>query len=79
MECFHGSSRGPLANTRWLPDLLDWPEIAYGKSRSCSAGTGACGYFGFAWWQDDADYEASIWDLTADCRIDGFESSVPTR
>ena len=24
---------------------------------------GGGGCFGFAWWQDDADYEASIWDL----------------
>jgi hypothetical protein len=30
---------------------------------SCAAGPGGGGCFGFAWWQNDAKYEASVWDL----------------
>lgn len=39
-------------------------RVTQGGSLSCAAGPGGGGCFGFAWWQDDADYEASIWDLT---------------
>jgi hypothetical protein len=38
-------------------------RVSQGGSLSCAAGPGGGGCFGFAWWQDDADYEASIWDL----------------
>jgi len=38
-------------------------RVTQGGSLSCAAGPGGGGCFGFAWWQDDADYEASIWDL----------------
>lgn len=34
-----------------------------GGSLSCAAGPGGGGCFGLAWWEDDASYEASIWDL----------------
>jgi uncharacterized RmlC-like cupin family protein len=30
---------------------------------SCAAGPGGGGCFGFAWWQNDSKYEASVWDL----------------
>jgi hypothetical protein len=38
-------------------------RVAEGGSLSCAAGPGGGGCFGFAWWQNDADYEASVWDL----------------
>jgi len=51
----------------WLDG--DTSRVAQGGSLSCAAGPGGGGCFGFAWWQNDADYEASVWDL------DGFESA----
>lgn len=44
-------------------------KVAGGGSLSCAAGPGGGGCFGFAWWQKDADYNASIWDL------EGLESA----
>ncbi len=46
----------------WLDG--DTERVTQGGSLSCAVGPGGGGCFGFAWWQDDADYEASIWDLT---------------
>ncbi len=51
----------------WLDG--DTERVAEGGSLSCAAGPGGGGCFGFAWWQNDADYEASVWDL------DGFETA----
>ncbi len=51
----------------WLDG--DTERVAQGGSLSCAAGPGGGGCFGFAWWQNDADYEASVWDLK------GFESA----
>ena len=51
----------------WLDG--DTERVAGGGSLSCAAGPGGGGCFGFAWWQNDADYEASVWDL------DGLESA----
>lgn len=45
----------------WLDG--DTERVAGGGSLSCAAGPGGAGCFGFAWWQNDADYEASVWDL----------------
>ncbi len=45
----------------WLDG--DTERVTQGGSLSCAAGPGGGGCFGFAWWQDDAAYEASIWDL----------------
>ena len=45
----------------WLDG--DTEKVAGGGSLSCAAGPGGGGCFGFAWWQNDADYDASIWDL----------------
>ena len=47
----------------WLDG--DTERVAEGGSLSCAAGPGGGGCFGFAWWQNDADYEASVWDLDA--------------
>jgi len=51
----------------WLDGDTD--TVAQGGSLSCAVGPGGGGCFGFAWWQKDADYEASVWDL------DGYESA----
>lgn len=51
----------------WLDG--DTERVAGGGSLSCAAGPGGGGCFGFAWWQNDADYEASVWDL------EGLESA----
>lgn len=42
----------------------DTDRVAGGGSLSCAAGPGGGGCFGFAWWQNDAKYEASVWDLS---------------
>ena len=46
----------------WLDGATD--RVAGGGSLSCAAGPGGGGCFGFAWWQNDAKYEASVWDLS---------------
>lgn len=51
----------------WLDG--DTEKVAGGGSLSCAAGPGGGGCFGFAWWQKDADYNASVWDL------EGLESA----
>jgi len=45
----------------WLDGDTD--KVAGGGSMSCAAGPGGGGCFGFAWWQNDSNYEASVWDL----------------
>jgi hypothetical protein len=45
----------------WLDGDTD--KVASGGSMSCAAGPGGGGCFGFAWWQNDSKYEASVWDL----------------
>ncbi len=51
----------------WLDG--DTERVAGGGSLSCAAGPGGGGCFGFAWWQNDSDYDATIWDL------EGLESA----
>ncbi|NOR36825.1 MAG: hypothetical protein GQ577_08765 [Woeseiaceae bacterium] len=51
----------------WLDGDTD--RVAGGGSLSCAVGPGGGGCFGFAWWQNDADYDASVWDL------EGLESA----
>jgi len=46
----------------WLDGDTD--RVGGGGSLSCAAGPGGGGCFGFAWWQNDAKYEASVWDLS---------------
>ena len=45
----------------WLDG--DTEKVAGGGSLSCAAGPGGGGCFGFAWWSNASDYDASIWDL----------------
>ena len=47
----------------WLDGDTD--RVAGGGSLSCAVGPGGGGCFGFAWWQNDSKYEATVWDLTA--------------
>ena len=35
-----------------------------GGSLSCAAGPGGAGCFGVAWWQNNSEYTASVWDMT---------------
>lgn len=51
----------------WLDG--DTERVAGGGSMSCAMGPGGGGCFGFAWWQHDSKYEASVWDL------DGLEDA----
>lgn len=51
----------------WLDGETD--KVAGGGSMSCAAGPGGGGCFGFAWWQNDSNYEANVWDL------DGLEDA----
>jgi len=51
----------------WLDGETE--KVAGGGSMSCAAGPGGGGCFGFAWWQNDSNYEASVWDL------DGLENA----
>ena len=46
----------------WLDGDTD--KVAGGGSMSCAAGPGGGGCFGFAWWQNDSNYQASVWDLS---------------
>ncbi len=46
----------------WLDG--DTERVTQGGSLSCAAGPGGGGCFGFAWWQKDANYDATVWDLT---------------
>ncbi|MCH7821710.1 MAG: hypothetical protein IIA07_06805 [Proteobacteria bacterium] len=45
----------------WLDGETE--RVAGGGSLSCAAGPGGAGCFGFAWWQNDSDYNAAVWDL----------------
>jgi len=46
----------------WLDGDTD--KVAGGGSMSCAAGPGGGGCFGFAWWQNDSNYQATVWDLS---------------
>ncbi len=45
----------------WLDGSTD--RTASGGGISCAAGVGGAGCMGLAWWDDDARYDATIWDL----------------
>lgn len=46
----------------WLDGSTD--RTASGGQITCAAGIGGAGCMGLAWWQDDARYDASVWDIT---------------
>ncbi len=45
----------------WLDGSTD--RVASGGGISCAAGVGGAGCFGLAWWEDDARYDATVWDI----------------
>jgi hypothetical protein len=45
----------------WLDGSTD--RVASGGSITCAAGIGGAGCMGLAWWEDDAQYDASVWDI----------------
>jgi hypothetical protein len=45
----------------WLDGSTD--RTASGGSITCAAGMGGAGCMGLAWWEDDARYDASVWDV----------------
>lgn len=45
----------------WLDGSTD--RTASGGSITCAAGVGGAGCMGLAWWEDDARYDASVWDV----------------
>lgn len=45
----------------WLDGSTD--RIASGGGITCAAGVGGAGCLGLAWWEDDARYDATVWDM----------------
>jgi hypothetical protein len=45
----------------WLDGSTD--RVASGGSITCAAGIGGAGCMGLAWWEDDARYDAAVWDI----------------
>jgi len=45
----------------WLDGSTD--RTASGGGITCAAGVGGAGCMGLAWWEDDARYDATVWDL----------------
>jgi hypothetical protein len=45
----------------WLDGSTD--RVASGGGISCAAGIGGAGCMGLAWWEDDARYDATVWDI----------------
>jgi hypothetical protein len=45
----------------WLDGSTD--RIASGGGITCAAGVGGAGCMGLAWWEDDARYDATVWDI----------------
>ena len=50
------------------PERIVWidgrtEKTGGGGSLSCAIGPGGGGCLGFTWWEDDASYDAAVWDL----------------
>ncbi|HEY5623261.1 MAG TPA: hypothetical protein VIV14_05835 [Gammaproteobacteria bacterium] len=45
----------------WLDGSTE--RTASGGGITCAAGVGGAGCMGLAWWEDDARYDATVWDL----------------
>jgi hypothetical protein len=46
----------------WLDGSTD--RVASGGSITCAAGIGGAGCMGLAWWEDDARYDVTVWDIS---------------
>ncbi|MEL6367712.1 MAG: hypothetical protein AAFR91_11325 [Pseudomonadota bacterium] len=58
----------------WLDGSTERP--GGGGSLSCAAGPGGAGCFGFAWWESDSDYDASVWDVEDVTEAGSVETQV---
>lgn len=47
-----------------------------GGSLSCAAGPGGAGCFGLAWWQNNSEYSASVWDMGELSDMGSMEANV---
>jgi len=45
----------------WLDGSTD--RTSSGGGITCAAGVGGAGCMGLAWWEDDARYDATVWDI----------------
>ncbi len=45
----------------WLDGSTD--RVSSGGGITCAAGVGGAGCMGLAWWEDDATYDATVWDI----------------
>jgi hypothetical protein len=45
----------------WLNGATE--QTTGGGSMSCAVGPGGGGCFGVTWWEDDASYDATVWDI----------------
>jgi hypothetical protein len=45
----------------WLDGSTD--RVASGGGITCAASIGGAGCMGLAWWEDDARYDATVWDI----------------
>ena len=45
----------------WLDGSTD--RLASGGGITCAAGVGGAGCMGLAWWEDEARYDATVWDI----------------
>lgn len=45
----------------WLDGSTD--RVASGGGITCAAGVGGAGCMGLAWWEDDARYDLTVWDI----------------
>ena len=47
-----------------------------GGSLSCAAGPGGAGCFGLAWWQNNSEYTASVWDISDGTDMGAMKANV---
>ncbi len=47
-----------------------------GGSLSCAVGPGGGGCFGITWWEDDASYDAAVWDLRQKADVGSVSADV---
>ena len=47
-----------------------------GGSLSCAAGPGGAGCFGLAWWQNNSEYTASVWDISDGSDMGAMKANV---
>jgi hypothetical protein len=45
----------------WVDGSTD--RVSSGGGITCAAGVGGAGCMGLAWWEDDARYDATVWDI----------------